>query len=146
MSAAIFYGDAKLRAELTTDEGRELKLYPDSDGIWSIGVGRNLVANGIRDDECDLMLSNDIKIAVAFLDKHLPWWRTLPPNAARVMINLCFNMGWARFSAFVNFQGFMQRHDFTGAANDLKTTAWWREVGKRGPRIVAQLETPDPAV
>lgn len=130
---------AVLVADLTLDEGVVLKPYKDSRGILSIGCGRNLQANGIRRSESDFMLSNDIEACAAELDAGFSWWRTLPPAQQRVMLNLCFNMGYATLATFCQFLGLMKAQDFAGAADDLEGTAWYTQVGVRGPRMIARL-------
>ncbi|WP_233203010.1 MULTISPECIES: glycoside hydrolase family protein [Mycetohabitans] len=66
-----------LLSELSRDEGRRLKPYLDTVGKTTIGVGRNLTDVRIIEDECDLLLENDVMHLVTWLDHHLPWWRSL---------------------------------------------------------------------
>ena len=128
------------RADLILDEGKRLKLYHDSRGIASIGIGRNLVANGISEDEAQLMLTNDMRIAEQGLDLHCPWWRTKKLNVQRVLWNLAFNMGITKLLTFGTFLHLLLIDDIDGAADDLEQTAWFGEVGERGPRMVQRLQ------
>lgn len=130
---------AAMRAELSQDEGRKLKVYLDSMGIPSIGVGRNLRDTGISDAECDAMLDNDIDRMMATLDREAAWWRRLPEQQRRVMVNLCFNMGWGTLVTFRHFLAAMQLGEWENAADALQDSRWWHEVGERGPRMVARL-------
>ncbi|SIT68805.1 MULTISPECIES: lysozyme [Burkholderiaceae] len=82
-----------LLAELSRDEGRRLKPYLDTVGKTTIGVGRNLTDVGIAESECDLLLENDVMRSVVWLDRHLPWWRSLDAVRQRVLINMAFNLG-----------------------------------------------------
>ena len=45
------YDAAKLKAELTLDEGRRSRIYVDTVGKVSGGIGRNLTDKGFRDNE-----------------------------------------------------------------------------------------------
>lgn len=130
---------AKLTAELATDEGMVLKPYVDTRGKITIGIGRNLTDNGITAVECSDMLAHDIQTACDDLDRHALWWRHLPPAQQRVMINLSFNMGWPTLAGFRHFLAAMEARDWTEAANQLRNSLWWRQVGTRGPRIAARL-------
>jgi lysozyme len=136
------YGAALLDAELTQDEGKERIPYVDSRGHLSGGVGRNL-GKGFSDDEIALMFANDKRDAVHDLDANAAWWRTLMPQHQRVMINLTFNMGWPVLSQFKRFLAAMKLGNWTVAAAELKDSAWWGQVGTRGPRVVARLLAPD---
>ncbi len=40
------YSKPRLRKRLTRHEGKRLKPYQDSVGIWTWGIGHNLQANG----------------------------------------------------------------------------------------------------
>ena len=133
------WGAEELVSELTTDEGLRLRLYTDTVGKVSIGVGRNLTDRGISHDEAGVMLLNDISLVVMQLDAQMSWWRTLDASRQRVMINLGFNMGVPTLATFGTFLDLMQKHDFPGAADDLQGTKWYDEVGERGPRTVARL-------
>ena len=86
-----------------------------------------------------MLLRNDIIECLAALDAHVSWWRALPAAKQRVMINLVFNMGWGGVSGFRKFLAAMQAHDWQSAANELMSSQWWRQVGLRGPRVVARL-------
>lgn len=141
MSYDLALLEADLRADLIVDEGNRLKIYKDSRGFSSIGIGRNLDAEGISQAEASFMLANDMASHETDLDRALPWWRTLDEPRARVVANLCFNMGITKLAAFTGFLGFLQRGDWPGAAADLKTTAWYGQVGLRGPRMVTRLLT-----
>jgi lysozyme len=133
------YDGAQLLAELTEDEGKRVHGYVDTRGNITVGIGRNLTGSCLSDDEIMLLYDNDVAAAAGALDFSAPWWRSLPANAQRVMVNLCFNMGWATLSGFHLFLHAMQTGDWAGAAAQLKNSAWWAEVGERGPRMVARL-------
>ena len=54
-----------LKASLVKHEGIRRFPYADSAANLTVGVGRNLTANGLREDEIQLMLDNDINAALA---------------------------------------------------------------------------------
>jgi lysozyme len=133
------YDAAQLRIELSQDEGVAEYPYVDSTGKTTIAIGRNLSANGLSPDEITLLYNNDEATAVASLDAKLAWFRNLPPNQQRVMINLCFNMGWPVFSSFVRFIAAMQAGNIPTAVAELQNSAWYTQVGTRGTRMIARL-------
>ena len=63
------YDALKLKAELTRDEDRRYRIYTDTVGKVSGGIGRNLTDKGFRDNEIDLMYQNDIAETEAWLDR-----------------------------------------------------------------------------
>lgn len=134
-------------AELEYDEGKSATVYIDTKGHPTIGVGWNLDAQPLpagmepplSEEQIRTLLNMSTSETITDLDAFLPWWRDLDEVRQRAMLNLCFNLGWPKFSAFTGFQGFMQAGDYQAAANDLHGTPWYSEVGERGPRIVAMI-------
>jgi lysozyme len=136
---------AQMRTELARDEGRRKYPYADTGMKLTVGVGRNLTDRGLRDDEIDYLLANDIHAAAADLDHNLPWWRTLDPVRQRVMLNLCFNMGWGTFSQFARFFSAMNQHRWDDAAVELIASKWHAQVGDRARRLESMIRTGEPA-
>ena len=138
------YGFAALRVELTLDEGEKSKPYIDTSGNVTIGIGRNLTANGVSADEISLMFTNDVTAAESALDAGVPWWRTLDPVRQRVMLNMCFNMGWTVFSQFKRFFIFMKGGEWEEAGAAMQASLWWHQVGERAVRLQGMVLTGNP--
>ncbi|KVU65331.1 lysozyme [Burkholderia ubonensis] len=134
------YDAAILKAELTRDEDRRNRIYTDTVGKVSGGIGRNLTDKGFRDNEIDLMYQNDIAETEAWLDRSLPWWRSLDPVRQRVMMNMAFNMQ-AKLLGFRNFLAAAQRRDWNTAATEMLDSLWARQVGARATRLAAMMRS-----
>ncbi|AOJ09671.1 glycoside hydrolase family protein [Burkholderia mayonis] len=132
------YDAAALKAELTRDEGRKPRIYTDTVGKVSGGIGRNLTDKGFRDSEIDLMYENDRAEAEAWLDRNLPWWRSLDPVRQRVLMNMAFNMQ-GRLLGFRNFLAAAQRGDWNRAAVEMLDSLWARQVGGRATRLADMM-------
>ena len=63
----------KLTAQLRRDEGTKATAYQDHLGFWTIGVGRLIDSRkpgaGLRPDEIDYLLRNDINDRVQGCDR-----------------------------------------------------------------------------
>ncbi len=129
-----------LVTELRRDEDRRLKPYLDTVGKITIGVGRNLTDVGISSSECSILLENDIKRTLIWLDHHLPWWRTLDAIRQRVLINMAFNLG-GKLLTFVNALAAIQRTDYAAAANAMLASKWATQVGARANRLADMMRT-----
>ncbi|KVT81414.1 lysozyme [Burkholderia ubonensis] len=134
------YDAAILKAELTRDEDRRKRIYTDTVGKVSGGIGRNLTDKGFRDNEIDLMYQNDIAETEAWLDRSLPWWQSLDPVRQRVMMNMAFNMQ-AKLLGFRNFLAAAQRRDWNTAAAEMLDSLWARQVGARATRLAAMMRS-----
>ena len=149
----------KLEVELTLDEGKRLKAYRDTVGKWTVGIGHNLddcgtapltrtkqdvIANGINEAECDQLFDHDITRTEGDLDKYAAWWRKLDPVRQRVLLNMCFNMGWGAgtthgLHTFVNTLAMIERGDYSHAADGMLNSKWETEVGLRAHRLADMI-------
>ncbi|KML56363.1 lysozyme [Burkholderia cepacia] len=134
------YDALKLKAELTRDEDRRYRIYTDTVGKVSGGIGRNLTDKGFRDNEIDLMYQNDIAETEAWLDRNLSWWRSLDPVRQRVLMNMAFNMQ-GKLLGFRNFLGAAQRSDWSTAAAEMLDSLWARQVGDRAKRLASMMRS-----
>ncbi|MDR8077853.1 glycoside hydrolase family protein [Burkholderia cenocepacia] len=134
------YDAAALKAELTRDEGRKPRIYTDTVGKVSGGIGRNLTDKGFRDNEIDLMYQNDVAETEVWLDRNLPWWRQLDPVRQRVIMNMAFNMQ-GRLLTFVNTLAAMKRGDYAAAADGMLASKWATQVGARATRLADMMRS-----
>ncbi|MCW3521254.1 glycoside hydrolase family protein [Burkholderia cenocepacia] len=134
------YDAAALKAELTLDEGRKPRIYTDTVGKVSGGIGRNLTDKGFRDNEIDLMYQNDIAETEAWLDRNLSWWRSLDPVRQRVMMNMAFNMQ-GKLLTFVNTLAAIKRGDYAAAADGMLASKWAGQVGARATRLASMMRS-----
>jgi lysozyme len=125
----------KLDAQLRDDEGERNKLYQDSVGKWTGGVGRNFSDRVMSPGLIKFMLDEDIDLATGELDRNAPWWRGLCDARQNVLVNMCFNMGWPRLSGFKKFLAALQAKQYDKAADEMMDSAWAKQVGARADRL-----------
>lgn len=133
-----------LRQQLIDHEGLKLSAYRDSLGYLTIGVGRLIDGRrggGISRDEAMYLLDNDIAECIGELRARLPWFVRECEVRQRALVDLTFNMGPGWLSKFKNTVAAWARGDYEGAARGLERSLWFRQVGRRGPRIVHMVRT-----
>ena len=128
-----------MRAELIRDEGLRLRLYKDTVGKITIGIGRNLDDVGISKDEAYLMLDNDIQRTSDSLDKNLPWWKTLDEVRQRVILNMAYNLGINSLLGFKNTLAAIQAGRYNDAADGMLASKWATQVGARATRLADMM-------
>lgn len=128
-----------LRVQLREHEGWEREPYQDSVGVWTIGCGRNLEANPLTDDEIRYLLDNDIRRTLRACVEHLPWFEGLDEVRKRAVLDLAFNMGVRGLLTFRVACAALARRDYEAAADALVNSKWYRQVGRRGPRVVGMV-------
>jgi GH24 family phage-related lysozyme (muramidase) len=132
---------AKLKAQITTEEGRKGKAYVDTVGKLTIAIGRNITDKGLSPDEIDYLYQNDFKEVDAEIKSNLPWVLTLDEVRQRVFYDLCFNMGMPRLLEFHFMLSYAKAGDFNTAADELHHSLWDSQVGNRAPKLEAMLRT-----
>ncbi len=132
-----------LESQLKIDEGYRNKVYLDSKGIPTIGVGRNLRDVGLFPDEIEMLLQNDIKRAQAACRAIFDNYATLPQDKADALANLAFNVGQKRLSGFKKMIAAVNDGDWVTAAHEATNSLWYKQVGDRAKRIVATLLSDD---
>lgn len=129
----------KLAEQLVIDEGKRNKPYKDSVGKTTIGVGHNLDDVGLSDDEIQYILENDIDRVIGDLDAALPWWSALSEERQQVLANMCFNLGISRLLAFRNTIEAIKEGRYDAAANGMRASLWYRQVGARAERLALRM-------
>lgn len=142
--------DRAMIAELRRDEGVVKHAYQDTEGLWTIGVGRLIDqrrGGGLSDDEIDYLLANDVRRFAAELDDRLPWWRKLDPVRQRVILNMAFNLGTDGLLAFKNTLAAVKAGDYARAAVGMLASKWASQVKGRASRLAHMMKTgaPPPA-
>lgn len=130
-----------LRRQIVAHEALKLKPYQCTAGALTIGVGRNLDANGISEAEALFLLDNDIARCERELDRALPWWRQMTEARQRAILDMCFNLGISRLLAFKKTLGHMQAGRYAEAADEMLDSAWARQVGKRATVLSSMVRT-----
>jgi lysozyme len=132
-----------LTEQLTRHEGKRSKLYKDTVGKWTIGIGRNLDDVGLYDDEINLMLSNDIRRHYKDLLIYLPWVEKLSEIRQNVLTNMCFNMGIGNqqkgLLSFRNTLDAIQIGDYFRASEMMLASKWAKQVGQRAVELAKQM-------
>lgn len=135
----------QLTAQLRRDEGIRATAYTDSMGWLTIGVGRLIDSRkpgaGLRPDEIDYLLKNDIADRVQALTKALPWFAKLDQARQGVLINMAFQMGTAGLLAFRQTLALVRDGKYAEAAEQMLKSKWAEQTPARAKRLSEQMRT-----
>ncbi len=157
-----------LKDQLILHEGLRLRPYKCPANKWTIGVGRNLedvglskdeqrrllgtfglnrkevidalLIRGISEEEALFLLDNDIKKCVNDVEK-FPWFEFLDPVRQKVIVDMRFNLGLAGLKGFRKMIGHLEVGAYSNAAEEMKDSKWYWEVGNRSRRLVKMMAT-----
>jgi|TARA_R110002020_G_scaffold58495_6_gene160390 lysozyme len=124
---------------LSLHEGVRLKAYDDATGKTvkpgdtvlgnvTIGIGRNLIGNGITTREMKALLKNDIIRARKRAERY-KWFSAMNPPRQAVIVSLIFNMG--NIDSFVRMRAAIAVKDWETSAMELLDSKYSRDVGDR---------------
>ena len=133
--------NGKLHAQLRLHEGVEKKVYLDTEGIETIGVGRNLKERGLSEEEIDYLLNSDIRICIKELRENFNWFKDLDIIRQRVLIDMMFNLGMPRLKGFVNMLSALEKGNWLDATDEMLNSKWAKQVGSRSSRLAEMMET-----
>lgn len=129
---------------LEREEDRVPYAYQDSEGYWTIGVGRLIdkrKGGGLSDDEIDYLLANDIRNKTAEVMKALPWVATLNDARQAVVVGMAFQLGTEGLLGFKNTLAKMKAGDYLGASRGMLDSKWAKQTPERVGRMAKQMET-----
>ena len=130
-----------LKQQLIKHEGLELLPYKCSAGYLTIGVGRNLESRGITYDEAMYMLENDLVLFQAELLKNFPVIDRLDVVRQYTLVNMALNLGITKLRQFKLMWAAIEDEDFERAAQEMLSSKWANQVGKRALQLSEQMRT-----
>ncbi len=149
---AVDIDKSKLKSQLIKHEGKRSKVYKDSEGIPTIGVGFNLSRNDAKakiedlgidynkvltgdqeltDAQIDKLLTADIEVAIAGARSVVKNFDSLSDVRKRVVSDMVFNLGKAGFSQFTKMISAIEERNFDDAAKEMKNSKWCSQVKSR---------------
>jgi GH24 family phage-related lysozyme (muramidase) len=139
-----------LIADLEDEEGYRGLLYDDKtgkplrsgdtiQGNPTICMGWNTAGKSMSLERSRIITGWLIDDAWSEVQVAYPWAAMLSEPRQRAMTDLCFQLGIEKFNKFNTFLSLMGAGRYDEAAQDLESTAWWNQVGKRGPKIQALI-------
>lgn len=141
---------AAYQCELKINEGVKYVSYKDTKGLPTGGIGHLLrqneisqypVPTTISEAQVNTWFQQDAPSSIAGAQRLLGMdcWSGLSDIRKRACADLCYNMGEGGLSKFKSFLAAMKAGNFNEAGAQLKSSAWFNQVGQRGPRIITMI-------
>ena len=137
-------------------EGRKYKVYDDSKGIKTVGIGYNLEKSTAKKDLAKVGANwNEVMRGKALTDKQIndlfrmsldqalkdaksyyPEFDKLPEAAKGVLVDMSFNLGLTKLKGFKDLKAALGRGNYDAAADAMIDSAWYKQVKSRGVNLV----------
>jgi len=135
-----------LKEQLITDEGYSYRVYQDSMGYGTIGIGHLIErSDGISDesvisaDFVEQLYMIDVVQAEDDCEAIFNNWDMLPDTVQHVLINMAFNLGRTRLNTFKKMIAAVHVANFRRAAIEMCMSKWFRQTGKRSARLATEM-------
>jgi lysozyme len=128
---------------LEQHEGREAKPYKDTAGHLTIGIGRNLDANPLSDDEIEYLFNNDVNRVWKECTAKLAafGFGALDDVRQHVLMDLTFNVGITGVLQFSKMLAAVARRDFDEAAVQLMDSKAATQEPNRIKQLAKMMKT-----
>jgi len=123
-----------LEERIKKHEGLRLTPYEDSEGILTVGYGRNLEAVPFSQDEVDLMFTNDFRRARQGAESFTAYTQ-LNETRRGVLIEMVFQMGVSGVSKFKRFLDAAYNRDWARAADEMLDSKWAKQTPERAKEL-----------
>ena len=141
---------------LSLNEGNKPKVYEDSKGNRTIGIGFNLEDDGNRrflkqegininelfqgrelsERETKILYNHSLRQAFSDAQKFDPNLAKRPEAARMAIVDMAFNLGLTRLNKFKKMKAGLMNNDYQTAADEMVDSNWYKQVKSRGPRMV----------
>ena len=149
-----------LTRAVAINEGKRPHVYLDTMGHPTVGIGFNLDRSNARamlasvganydsvrsggedltEAQINELFSEDIQWSISCAEKAPNGWSTLKNSARLVAIDMSFNLGCGGYNKFVNFNSQLKSHDYSAAADNLRSSALCKQTRTRCERNVDLL-------
>ena len=141
----------RLYEQLVEDEGKVCKVYRDHLGYLTFGIGHLITQ---KDPEADWALGTpvdeervrecfdrDVETSITEVRFLVKDFDDKPDMVQEVLVNMLFNLGYHRLSAFKKFLKAIHENDWMEAAKEGRDSRWYRQVTNRAERLMNKLET-----
>jgi lysozyme len=146
----------KLKKQLIIDEGCVLEVYCCSLGFPTFGIGHLLTKNDpeyyaynalkkggklkVSQERVDEVFKKDIEGVVRDCCRLFKSFNEMHCELQQILANMMFNLGFNKLSKFTNTIKAINNKDYELAASLLRSSLWFKQVGKRAERLCNRLE------
>ena len=109
------------------NEGFRSKPYQCTEGVWTIGHGLTWIT---EEESLEVLAGRISKLHLQLLDD-LDWYEDMPPEVKGVIIEMCFQMGFAGFCKFKKAISHMKDINWKGAADEMLDSKWAKQTPNR---------------
>jgi GH24 family phage-related lysozyme (muramidase) len=139
-----------LYKQLKEDEGEVLKVYNDHLGYLTFGIGHLItqkdpeaewpIGEPVSEERVKECFDKDVETSITEIKFMVKDFDDKPDIVQEVLVNMLFNLGYHRLSAFKKFLKAIKKNDWNEAAKEGRDSRWYTQVTMRAERLMSKLE------
>lgn len=143
----------RIKEDIERHEGNVPYVYLDHLGYKTMGIGHLIrqsepeyllkVGQGVSKEAIDEYFENDLRIAIDDARRIFGDLNEHPQDVIRVLVNMSFNLGYPRLNKFVKMKQAIAQKNYLKAADEMKDSRWYTQVGRRGPELFELMSQAD---
>ena len=131
--------NVKAAAYIRRFEGFSKLPYKCPTGHLTIGYGHNL-ERGISKEVAELLLMQDIEIALKQVKNVFQFWPKLTDARLFVLVDMCYNLGLTNLCGFKKMLAATEQGDYQTAAKEMLASKWAAQVDRRAVELSKIME------
>jgi len=142
---------AKLKKELSDDEGIKYEIYRCSEGYPTAGIGHLItewdndyfdkpIGYPVPEEQVNEWFERDIGTTINDCKLLFSQFDNLPEDIQHVLANMCFQLGRPRLSKFKNMIAAVEDLDWCKMADEMENSRWFRQTTNRAKRLIAIVD------
>lgn len=142
--------EQQIKDYIIQNEGIRYDPYLDTEGNWTVGVGHNLgkqlspeMNRTFTHQEVMELFEQDYR-EHRIAAERIPGFNSMDSSGQMALTDMTFNMGPSWIREWPELQNQLAMGDTTSAANNLRSSLYYNQVGSRGERNAQLLQSARP--
>jgi lysozyme len=132
---------AELIEDLKRHEGFRSRVYTDTLGVPTIGIGFAIKDLELDEEICNQILEKKISKLLPQIFSSFPHLKNQPNIAKIVVINMCYQMGVRGVSKFKKFHKALENNDYITASAEMLDSRWSRQTPNRAKELSEKIKS-----
>ena len=123
-----------LIADIKRHEGYSKKVYKDTLGYDTIGIGFLIASLELDEDVCDIILERRLKKNEQVLQRKLTFYNDLPISVKNIIQNMYYQLGNSLFK-FVKTLHYIENGKYRAASLEMLDSLWAKQTPNRAKEL-----------
>ena len=134
-----------LIADIKAHEGYSKKVYKDTLGYDTIGIGFLVSSLELDEDVCDIILERRLKKNEEVLQRKMSYYSNLPIEVQNIIQNMYYQLGNRLFN-FVKTLHYIENEKWRAASVEMLDSLWAKQTPNRAKELSERMAKVDETV